>query len=79
MAGVILAVLFVYDLKWFLLPNMPVFLLAVIGMAVDITTVILSSNPVETVFSIIGAVMILSGIYAVLCWYRVARGLALAT
>lgn len=65
-ATVVLAVLFAYDLKWFLLPNRPVFLLVVLGIIAAGCNLLQSLQPIETLASIAAGVAILSGIYAVL-------------
>ena len=72
LSGVVLAILFAYDLKWYLLPDKLTALLAGLG-AISVTLgVIQSSNPVESILSAVGAVGILSGLYLVL--YRISNG-----
>ncbi len=71
-SGVLLAILFAYDLKWFLLPDVIVFPLVGIGGLVAISKVITAQHPVETLFSIAGSVVILSGMYYVL--HKISKG-----
>jgi prepilin signal peptidase PulO-like enzyme (type II secretory pathway) len=71
-AGVLLAILFAYDLKWFLLPNSIVFPLIGLG-AVYAGLGLLGGAPVFMgLVSIAGAVVILSGLYYVL--WLVSKG-----
>ncbi|MFZ2125926.1 MAG: prepilin peptidase [Candidatus Microsaccharimonas sp.] len=71
-SGVILAMLFAYDSKWYLLPDKLTAILAGVGAVNVILAAIQSINPVETVLSALGAVGILSGLYLIL--YRVSNG-----
>lgn len=65
-AGVIMAVLFAYDLKWFLLPDALTFALALVGAVIIAVTAVLSQDIVGVVLNAFGAVAVLSGLYAVL-------------
>lgn len=65
-AVVVLAVLFAYDLKWLLLPDIGVFILVALGGIASIVAVVSSATPWMTVGSIVGSVAVLSGIYALL-------------
>lgn len=71
-AGFGLIILLSYDAKWFLLPNKIMF--PVIGIAILSASVhtIIADSPFETLLSIVGACMILSGLYFIL--YLVSRG-----
>lgn len=71
-AGVIMAILFAYDAKWYLLPNKLTIALAVVGLAVVGVTAMQTQDIVGTVMSAIGSVLVLSGLYAVL--YYVSKG-----
>lgn len=71
-AGVIMAILFAYDAKWYLLPNKLTIALAVVGLAVVGVTALQTQDIVGTVVSAIGSVLVLSGLYAVL--YYVSKG-----
>lgn len=71
-AGVLLAMLFLYDLKWFLLPNIVSLLLVAVGAAVTVLAVIASPTPFATALSAFVSVCILSGIYLVL--YLISKG-----
>lgn len=72
LAGVGLAILFAYDLKWFLLPNVVMF--SVIGLsAVSALLVVLQApDALGTILSIATSVFILSGIYLFI--YLVSKG-----
>jgi prepilin signal peptidase PulO-like enzyme (type II secretory pathway) len=65
-AGVVMAILFAYDLKWFLLPDRLTFALGLVGVAIVAVTAAQSSDTLGVVGSALGAVAILSGLYAVL-------------
>lgn len=65
-AGVIMAILFAYDLKWFLLPDALTFALALVGAAIVVLTAVGSQDVVGVVLNALGAVAVLSGLYAVL-------------
>ncbi|NTW61212.1 prepilin peptidase [Candidatus Saccharibacteria bacterium] len=62
-AGVGLAILFAYDLKWFLLPNQANFFVIGIGVLNSLVEIINSHNIGETIFNIFLSVVILSGLY----------------
>jgi prepilin signal peptidase PulO-like enzyme (type II secretory pathway) len=65
-AGVTFAILFVYDLKWFLLPDKVNFVLIALGIITSILTVISASDSGTALGSIAGSVLILSGLYFLL-------------
>lgn len=71
-AGVLLAILFAYDTKWFLLPDKVVIALGVVGLAVTVISGFQTGDGFGTMWSAIGAVGILSGLYLVL--HLVSRG-----
>jgi prepilin signal peptidase PulO-like enzyme (type II secretory pathway) len=71
-AGVIMAILFAYDAKWFLLPDKLNLALVVVGLGIVAITAYESQNAIGTVLSAAGSVAILSGLYGVL--YLVSRG-----
>lgn len=65
-AGVIMAVLFVYDLKWFLLPDKFTIALAVVGLAIVGVSAAETQEIGQTLLTALGSVGILAGLYAVL-------------
>lgn len=65
-ACVMLAVLFAYDTRWYLLPDRVVFPLIAVGIVVAILNVIGSLDPGAVVLSALTAAAILSGLYLVL-------------
>lgn len=70
-ALVLLGILFAYDLKWFLLPNKIIFpLIGVAAIAAILYVVMIGGW--ETVLSVAGAVVILSGLYLLL--WLVSKG-----
>ncbi len=71
-AGVIMAILFAYDMKWFLLPDRLNIGLAVVGALIVAVLALQSADPVATVLNAAGAVLILAGLYAAL--FIVSRG-----
>jgi len=72
LAGVALAILFAYDKKWFLLPNLVNFTLIGLGLANAILLVCGASDKLGVIYSTIGSVLILSGLYYVL--HTVSKG-----
>ena len=66
-AGVMLAILFAYDLKWFLLPNKVVFPLIATGALIAIIHVSGTPNVGMAIVSLVVAVLVLSGLY-LLIW-----------
>lgn len=62
-AGVLLAILFAYDLKWYLLPNYIVFPLIAVGAVVALLNVINAPDMVAALVNILFAAITLSGIY----------------
>lgn len=71
-AGVLLAILFAYDLKWYLLPNQIVFPLIGLGAVYAALGLLSSGVSVGALTSLAGAVAILSGLYYVL--WLVSKG-----
>lgn len=71
-AGVVMAVLFAYDAKWFLLPDGATILLAIIGVAITTLTAIGAGDVWGTILSTVGSVGVLGGLYGAL--YAVSRG-----
>lgn len=65
-SGVLLAILFAYDLKWFLLPNQVVFPLIGIGLVVTGLRLASTSDLMLTLISLGGAIITLSGLYLAL-------------
>jgi len=65
-AGVILAILFAYDLKWFLLPNKAVFPFIAVGALVAIIQLATASDLVWSLINLGLAGAILSGLYLVI-------------
>lgn len=71
-AGIGLAIMFVYDTKWFLLPDKINFAVIGLGLVSAILTIIASPNIIGAILNVLGSVAVLSGIYFVL--YMVSRG-----
>jgi leader peptidase (prepilin peptidase)/N-methyltransferase len=71
-AGVLLAILFAYDLKWSLLPNRAMFPLVGISALIAVLHLINAPNVLESLVSLVVAGVILSGLYLAL-WY-VSKG-----
>jgi len=71
-AGVVMAVLFAYDMRWFLLPNKYTLLLAIIGAAITAVVVIGSENPLQALIAAGWSVMAIGGLYGLL--YKVSNG-----
>lgn len=65
-AAVIMAILFAYDSKWFLLPDRLTIALAVVGLAIVGVSIVETQNVVETLLNALGAVGVLAGLYAAL-------------
>lgn len=68
-AGVIMAVLFAYDYKWFLLPDRYSLALSIVGVAIIGVTVWQVSNTADAlniVLSALGSVLVLGGLYGLL-------------
>lgn len=71
-AGVMLAILFAYDLKWFLLPDQIMFPLIGVSSVFAIIGIIDAPNMVAAVASLAGAIAILSGLYWAL--WHISKG-----
>jgi prepilin signal peptidase PulO-like enzyme (type II secretory pathway) len=71
-AGILLTILFVYDLKWYLLPNTIVFPLIGVGAAMSGVAIFTSPDVGQSLLSVAGSVMILSGLYYIL--HKVSHG-----
>jgi leader peptidase (prepilin peptidase)/N-methyltransferase len=72
LAGVGWAMLFIYDLKWYLLPDSISFTVIGLGLISAILTVVTSGDPVSAIWNVVGSVGILSGLYLVL--YVASKG-----
>lgn len=71
-SGVGLAMLFVYDAKWFLLPDKVNFAVIIIGLVNAVLMIIEAPDHIGALVNVIGSVAILSGIYFVL--YVISKG-----
>lgn len=71
-SGVLLAILFAYDLKWFLLPNRIIFPLIGVGALVAAVQLTTTNDLTASLLSLAGAAVILSGIYLLL--WLVSKG-----
>lgn len=71
-AGVVLAILFAYDAKWFLLPDKINYTLIGLGLVSSVIIAATSGAPAAAVGSIAGSVAILSGLYYLI--YLVSQG-----
>ena len=71
-AGVIMAIMFAYDLKWYLLPNITSYALAFVGVLIVAIQAYVSQDVLGTIISAAIAVAILSGLYAAL--YVISKG-----
>jgi leader peptidase (prepilin peptidase)/N-methyltransferase len=71
-AGVGLAIMFAYDAKWYLLPDSINFAVIGLGLVAATLAVASSDNPSGAALSVLGSVVVLSGIYYVL--YLVSQG-----
>ncbi len=71
-AGVAMAILFAYDTKWYLLPDVATVALAVIGLGIVGVSAAETQDIGGTLFTAMGSVGILGGLYAVL--YAVSQG-----
>jgi prepilin signal peptidase PulO-like enzyme (type II secretory pathway) len=65
-AGVGLGILFAYDAKWFLLPDRVNFIVIGVGALVAILSIVTASDPLTQLWSVLGSVAILSGLYLIL-------------
>ena len=63
---VLLAILFVYDLKWLLLPDVINIPFIILGFIFSIINLALSNDFTKSLTSLLGSVVILSGIYLLL-------------
>lgn len=70
--GVGLLILFAYDQKWFLLPDVVTFPLIGLASGMALIQVAQAPNHLTAVWSVAGAVAILSGLYLLIWW--VSRG-----
>ncbi|MGV9002042.1 MAG: prepilin peptidase [Candidatus Saccharimonadaceae bacterium] len=71
-AGVAMAILFAYDAKWFLLPDVATLALAIIGLGIVGVSAAETQDVTGTIFTAVAAVGVLGGLYGVL--YAVSKG-----
>lgn len=62
-SGVLLTMIFIYDLRWFLIPTRLSYLLIALGVINSALTIIVSIDRLATIVSIVVAAALLSGIY----------------
>lgn len=67
-AIVLLAILFAYDLKWFLLPDVVMFPLIGVGVVTSAIRIFDAIDTSGALMSIVGAIVVLSGLYYIL-WF----------
>jgi prepilin signal peptidase PulO-like enzyme (type II secretory pathway) len=72
LSGVLLAILFAYDLKWFLLPDLIVYPFIALGAVVAIIKVATAPDVLIALVDVAGSVAILSGLHYVL--HKVSKG-----
>lgn len=72
-AGVGLAILFAYDQKWFLLPDVVTFSLVAVAGGFAGIEIAQATNHLAAVWNLVGAVAILSGLYLMLWWVSKGR------
>jgi prepilin signal peptidase PulO-like enzyme (type II secretory pathway) len=72
-SGVLLAMLFAYDLKWFLLPNRLIFPLIGVGAIVAGIRLVTTPDSMDAFINLGAAVVILSGLYFILWWVSKGR------
>jgi len=70
---VMLVILFVYDLKWFLLPNVIVFPLLAFSVVIAIVHVLSMTDTMGAFLSLLGSLAILGGLYAALYYFSYFR------
>lgn len=68
-AAVLFVILFVYDMKWFLLPDVVMWPLAVVGAIFAFLKVGTAPDVFDSVISLFGAIVLLSGLYAGIYYY----------
>lgn len=71
-AGVGLAILFSYDIKWFLLPDVVNWTVVGIGVAIAILSVATAAQPWNQLVNVLASVAVLGGLYLVI--YLASRG-----
>lgn len=71
-AGVAMAILFAYDAKWFLLPDIATLALAIIGLGIVGVSAAETQDIGGTVLTAVASVGVLGGLYSVL--YAVSKG-----
>jgi len=71
-AGVIMAILFAYDVKWFLLPDKVSLLLALVGLAIVVLSAVETQDYLATGLTALGSVAVLSGLYLLI--YILSKG-----
>lgn len=71
-SGVVLAVLFSYDAKWFLLPNSYTIALTLLGAVNFFMVLAISDYKTDTLLNLAGSILILSGLY--LAFYLYSKG-----
>lgn len=71
-AGVAMAILFMYDMRWYLIPDSVVLTLGALGVAITAVTALEAKDIMTTLLSVVGAMAALGGLYGVL--YYVSKG-----
>jgi leader peptidase (prepilin peptidase)/N-methyltransferase len=71
-AGIGLAIMFIYDIKWSLLPDVANFAVIAVGVCSATLAIVASTNYTDTLVQIVVSALILSGLYWVL--HRISHG-----
>jgi prepilin signal peptidase PulO-like enzyme (type II secretory pathway) len=71
--GVGLAILFAYDQKWFLLPDVVTFSLVALAGIFVVIEVAQTPDHLAAVWNVVGAIAVLSGVYLTLWWVSKGR------
>lgn len=72
LAGVALAIAVAYDAKWFIIPDKVNFAVVGLGVVNSLIVILNSNDKLSSIFSIVGGIFILSGIYCFV--YFISKG-----
>ena len=71
-SGIVMAILFAYDKKWFLLPDLINYLIIALGIINSLLIILFAYNKTAALIDIVGSTLILSGLYLFL--YIISKG-----
>ena len=72
LAGICFMIMFAYDKKWFIIPNLVSYLTIILGFVYLVIVILISQDKMSIILNVLMSILILSGIYLFL--YLISKG-----